>query len=70
MEPTEKTTIRPLAQELGRIPVPNTNEITVILKNGRLEITAHVNQNGLHEMIGMLTHWEAVLGRIAEWNKP
>lgn len=76
MEPThhqpEKSTIRPLAAELGRMTTVNAaqNDTTILLKNGWLEITAHVNANGLHELIGMLTHYEAIVGRIGEWNKP
>lgn len=60
-----KTTMRPLAQELGRI---GSNELSVILRNGRLEITAHVDAQGLDELMKMLAHYQSILGTLNAWN--
>lgn len=60
-----KTTIRPLAQELGRI---GANELTVVLRNGRLEITAHVDAQGLDELMKMLAHYQSILTTLNAWN--
>lgn len=63
MEPPTDKTIRPMATELGRFGTAGAgqNELTVFLKSGWVEITAHLDKDGLHELIGMLEHYEAIM---------
>lgn len=58
--------LRPMAQELGRI---GANDLSVVLRNNRLEITAHVDRDGLTELIDMLGHYQEIMTRVTTWNK-
>jgi hypothetical protein len=42
-------------EDLGHV------KLTVLLKNGRLEITGYVDRAGLGELIGMFAHYQAIM---------
>ena len=62
----EKTTLRPLAQELGQLI--GTNDLSIILKAAHLEITASVDRRGLRDLIEMLGHYEVILDKVNGWS--